>query len=85
MINTGDFLHFVPENNIYTVFRFNEEERIMNVLNMNQDDKLLNLSRFNEILKDVHEGKYVFTEEVIALDESISIPANSPHILEITK
>lgn len=49
-IAKGDYLHFVPENNVYVYFRQYNGEAVMVVVNNNDEETHLPLDRFAEVL-----------------------------------
>ncbi len=49
-IANGRFLHFVPENDVYTYFRISESETLMVIVNTHpEQDRKVDLSRFEEV------------------------------------
>ncbi|MBW7674051.1 glycoside hydrolase family 13 protein [Chryseobacterium chendengshani] len=83
VIHTGKTLHYVPENNVYVYFRYNDKERIMTVINNNPEKQVVNLKRFSEGLKSFTKGKDIISDEEISLQNSLIISGKSSMILEI--
>jgi len=83
VIHHGKLMHFVPENGIYTYFRYNENEVVMVVLNKNIEEKTLPTERFSEIIEGYSSGKEIITSESISDLSEIKIPAKSAMILEL--
>ena len=73
MIHTGKFKQFVPENNVYVYFRYDEQETIMVILNNSNKEESINLTRFKEVLKSKKIFKNVFTNEMVNVDNPIMI------------
>jgi neopullulanase len=48
VIHSGKKMHFMPEDGIYTYFRYNDNETVMVVLNKNKQPKTLVTQRNNE-------------------------------------
>jgi glycosidase len=83
VIHHGKLIHFVPEDGIYTYFRYNEDEAVMVVLNKNLEEKTLSTERFGEITKGYSSGKEVITSTNIADLSEVKVPARSAMIIEL--
>ena len=82
-IFTGDLIHFVPENNTYTYFRDGELKRIMITMNFNSEAKVLKLDRFSELCSGHKKAMNVITDELLILEDELSLPPWSITILEL--
>ena len=76
-------MHFVPQNNVYVYFRYNEEEKIMVALNKAGEPREINLAQYAELIKDSKMGYDVLTAENIALDKTLTIRAKQALVLKI--
>ena len=86
VIHTGKLKHFVPNEGVYTYFRYNEKETVMVVLNNNETDvKTLDRSRYNEFLDKFQSGKDIITGQTINDFSKIIIQPKSAMILELVK
>jgi len=65
VIHTGKMKHYIPENNVYVYFRYNEEKSVMIVINNNAENQIVNLKKFSESLKGISEGKDILTDAAI--------------------
>jgi glycosidase len=83
VIHHGKLMHFVPENGIYTYFRYNENEVVMIILNKNREEKMISTERFKEIIEGYSSGKEIITLETISNLSEIKVPAKSAIILEL--
>ncbi|TDX95736.1 glycosidase [Chryseobacterium daecheongense] len=83
VIHTGKTLHYVPENNVYVYFRYNDKERVMTVINNNTEAQVLNLKRFSEGIKNVSKGKDIISGKEVSLENSLNIPAKTSMIIEL--
>jgi len=83
VIHTGKTTHFVPENNVYTYFRYNDTESVMVLLNNSDEKQEVNISRFRENTQNYSTGKDVITGQIINLKNNINIEAKSALILEL--
>lgn len=85
VIHSGKLMHFVPENGVYTFFRYNNDETIMVILNKNKSQTLLTTSRFSEIMNGFTTGNEIITSTVIKNLSVIEVPAKSAMIIELKK
>lgn len=85
VIHQGKTIHFIPENNVYVLFRYNEEKLLMLVLNRNETPVKLNLDRFMSVIKNSTTGREVVTGEKIDLTSAINLEKAGPLIIEIEK
>lgn len=83
VIHTGKLMHFVPEDGIYTYFRYNDEEVVMIMLNSNETDKTVATKRFSEITNGYQKGKEIITSKEISNIAEIKVPAKSVMIIEL--
>ncbi len=82
VIHTGKLMHFIPENNVYVYFRYNDDETVMVILNNNEMEQLLDNKRFLEMTKNYTGGKNVLDSRVYLLNE-LNIPAKTGLVLEL--
>ncbi len=79
----GWLLHFVPENNIYVYFRYDEEETIMVILNSNDRDMELGMERFREGWHGYSGAGDVLTGRQFEGFDTWTIPANTGLVLKL--
>ena len=85
VIHTGKTKNFVPQDGIFTYFRYNEKERVMVIINNNEKAQNLDLKRFAESLNGYTKGKDIISDKVIPLQNSINVPAKTSLIIELEK
>ncbi len=85
VIHTGNFKHFVPENNVYVYFRYNDDKTVMVVLNNDDEkEKVLDMNRFAEMLDGFQGGKDVISgREIHGLQQTLTIPAKTALVIEL--
>lgn len=83
VIHFGKTTHYVPENNVYVYFRYNENESVMVVVNNNAEKQTFKTNRFAENIKNYQSGKDIFTETTFDLNNDITIEGKSVLILEL--
>ena len=83
VIHNGKTIHFLPKNNVYVYFRYNDKEKVMVVLNNNPKGQIIDLKRFSEILKNHKTGKEIFSDKKIDLQQSLKVKGKTSLIIEI--
>lgn len=83
IIHNGKTTHYIPENNVYVYFRYNEKESVMVVVNNNEEKQTFKTNRFAENIKKYQSGKDIFTEKTFDLKNDITIDGKSVMILEL--
>ena len=96
VIHYGKLMQFAPslpsynknvphpdDYGVYTYFRYNDEEAVMVMLNNNEETKI-NLDKFREIIDHYNFAYDPINEVEIDLGQYLTVPANSPFILELT-
>ncbi|WP_372950504.1 glycoside hydrolase family 13 protein [Mariniphaga sp.] len=83
VIHHGKLMHFVPEEGIYTYFRYNEDEAVMVILNKNTEEKVLSTGRFSEMLEGYSSGREIITGTSVANLSEIKVPAKAAMIIEL--
>jgi glycosidase len=83
VIHYGKMMHFLPDNGIYTYFRYNNRETVMVILNKNNEEKTLDTQRFKEVMGSYSTGKEIITSKKISNLKEIKVPAKSAMIIEL--
>jgi glycosidase len=83
VIHEGKLMHYVPQNGVYVLFRYNDSKKVMVILNKNDQEQTIPLNRFSEMLAGVKAGFDVLNDRQIILGNSLVIPAKSPLVIEI--
>ena len=83
VIHNGKMTHYVPDNNVYVYFRYNEKETVMVIINNNSEKQTLKTSRFKESIQNLKSGKEVLSGKIIDLNNDIEIEGKSALILEL--
>jgi hypothetical protein len=82
VIHRGALRHFIPMNNVYVYFRYNEADTVMVVLNNNVQDQELDISRFTELTQQFVSGKNVLDNKEYLLN-NLKVPARTGLVLEL--
>ena len=76
-------MNFIPENGVFTYFRYNDNEKVMVILNNNNKPQTISTKRFSEIIPENFVAKDVISGKEISVNGTIEISAKSSLILEI--
>lgn len=82
VIHYGKTKHFLPENNVYVYFRYDDSHLVMVILNNNQERQTIKTARFREILSDT-KGRDVLTDKTVDLSSEVNIDGKTPMVIEI--
>lgn len=85
VIHTGKTKNYVPQDGVFTYFRYNEKESVMIAINNNEENQTLDVKRFEESLQGFSKGKEVISEKKWNLKDNITIPGKSSLIIELEK
>ena len=83
VIHSGKMTHYIPEDNVYVYFRYDDNETVMVIINNAAQAKTFKTSRFQENIKNFTTGKDVLTGKSINVKEDVTIDSKSVLILEL--
>ncbi len=83
VIYSGKLMHFVPEDGIYTYFRYNDDEKVMVILNKNDEAKKLSTKRFSEVMGNCKNGFDIISSKEISSLFEIIIPSKAAMVIEL--
>ena len=83
MIHTGKMMHYIPENNVYVYFRYNEKETVMVVINNSNEKQTIKTKRFAESIQNHQSGQDILSGKSVDLKNDIAIEAKSALVLEL--
>lgn len=81
-LHDGKLMHFVPEGNVYTYFRYDDNKCIMVIINASKEEKTIDWKRFEDILTDKKTGTGIFTNKKINRLQETKISPESSMIIE---
>lgn len=85
VIHNGKLMHYLPDNNVYVYFRYNDTESVMVVVNNSKDKQTFKLDRFKESMASYTNGKDIISDANFDLKSELSIEGKSSLILELKK
>ncbi|WP_306460089.1 cyclomaltodextrinase C-terminal domain-containing protein [Flavobacterium sp. B17] len=83
VIHSRKSKNFVPQNNVFVYFRYNENESVMVILNNNETEQTLDLKHFVESLKGSTKGKDIISGKEFSLQNNLTIPAKTSMVIEL--
>ena len=83
VIHSGKMTHYIPENNVYVYFRYNEKESVMVVINNSNESQTFKTNRFAENIQNHQTGTDIFSGKTIDLKNDITIEPKSTLVLEL--
>jgi neopullulanase len=84
-IKTGKLMQFLPEDWVYTYFRYDNKQTVMVVMNTSTDEKTVNTNRFAERLNGFSKARNITTSSVMNLNQSWKVPGKTIWIMELQK
>jgi len=83
VIHTGKMMHYVPENNVYVYFRYNDSETVMVLINNDSEKHKVKMVHFKESTKNYQTGTDVLSGKQVNLKDDLEIEGKSVLILEL--
>ncbi|MCY1633780.1 glycoside hydrolase family 13 protein [Marinifilum sp. D737] len=84
VIHSGKLKHYIPQNDVYVYFRFNDEKTVMVILNNGDESQELSLDRFSESIKEFTKGYDILSEKNIQLlNGKLKVNGNTSMVLEL--
>jgi glycosidase len=83
VLHFGKMKHYIPENNVYVYFRYNDEKSVMIIINNNTSSQTIKTNRFQESILNYSEGTDVISGKKTNLKNDISIEGKTALILEL--
>jgi glycosidase len=84
-LQTGKLMQYIPQNDVYVYFRYNEQKTVMVVYNSQDKEAILTTDRFNERMAGYTGAINVVTQQILSSLKSITVPAKTALVLELTK
>ncbi len=84
VIHFGKTTQYLPDNNVYVYFRYNDNDKVMVVINNNPKEQRIQLNRFAENLQKSTSGIDIISGAVIDFTKTeLFIPAKSSMVIEL--
>jgi glycosidase len=85
VLHTGMTKHYVPENNVYVYFRYNEDKVVGVFMNCNADTTTVNLSRYGENMAGYTQMLNILSGKVLGMGETITLEPYQTMVVELKK
>ncbi len=82
-LHYGWLRHFVPRDNVYVYFRYDETDTIMVIMNANDEPYDLGLSRFREVWEGFGSAEDVLNGRIYNHFDTWTIPGRTALVLEL--
>lgn len=82
-IKTGKLMQFVPDDWVYTYFRYDGKQTVMVVMNTSKDEKTVDPKKFSERTNGFTKAKNIITSSVNNLSDSWKVPGKTIWIMEL--
>ena len=83
VVHHGRLTQFIPRDDVYVYFRWDDDDTVMVVLNAADEPRTLALDRFAERILDHTTGRDVVTGETVRLGDTLEVPARAAMVLEL--
>jgi glycosidase len=81
----GKLMQFVPDDDMYVYFRYNDTQSIMVIINSAAAEKTLNTNRFSERMNGFKNGKDIISGNTVTDLSAIKIPAQTAMVIELRR
>lgn len=85
VIHSGKTLHFIPRDNTYGYFRYNDKEVVFVLINNSTEKRNVQWSRFSEITSSLGEGTDVLTGRRVRVGDDTVVEGNSALVVEFER
>ena len=83
VMHSGQLTQFLPENNAYVFFRYNDQKKVMVAVNLNEEPYEMDRERFSEHLDGYNSGFEIITQSEVKDLANITVPARTAMIVEL--
>ena len=85
VIHSGKTLHFIPENNTYGYFRYNDGDVVFVFINNSEEPCNVPWTRFKEISEGLGKGRNVITGESMEISDKTAVEPMSSLVVEFKR
>lgn len=85
VIHSGKTLHFIPRDNTYGYFRYNDKDVVFVFVNNSTEPQKVTWTRFKEITEGLSGGRNVISGKPVTIDDDTEVPPLSTLIVEYKK
>ncbi len=85
VIHSGKLRHFVPNENMYIYFRYDDNDCVMVVMNRNDTTKTVSRSQIIEMIGRYEKATHVLDGSVLDITTDFQVPAKATSIYQLSK
>jgi glycosidase len=85
VLQTGKLMQFIPDQNVYTYFRYSDAGTVMVLMNVNKEPKTVDGGRFAERTNGFSAGTEVVSGAAVPSLKSFTIPGHTAWVVELRK
>jgi len=83
VLHYGKLLHFIPQDDVYVYFRYDDSKAVMVILNNNDSEKVVDGEHYGEFLSRYVSGTDILTQKDVGSLKSIAVKAKSSMVIEL--
>lgn len=83
VLHDGKLMQFVPDDGVYTYFRYNDQETVMVIMNSKDKEVSLETGRFQERLKGFSRAENIVTGKKLGQITQIRVPGRTTMVLSL--
>ena len=83
VLHDGKLLQYLPENNVYVYFRYNQEDRVMVIVNNSPETQELDLVRYSQGIDGRQTGVDIISGKEVSLDTVLPIEGKTSMVIEL--
>lgn len=83
VLHFGKLLQYLPQDNVYVYFRYNDTESVMVVINNSPEERELDLSHYSEGLKDFSGGKEVISGKQLSFGKTLKVDGKTSLLIDL--
>lgn len=83
VLQFGKLLHFIPQDDVYVYFRYDDKNAVMVILNNNDTEKSIDGNYYGEFLNNYSSGKDIISNESLNTLKIINIKPKSSRVIEL--
>ena len=83
VLQAGSLRHFIPQDGIYTYFRYNLHDTVMVAMNNNEVEKTFETRRYVEFLKNHKTGTDIISGQTLKDLSNLTLQAKSAMVIEL--
>jgi len=84
-LSSGKLMQFIPQDGVYTYFRYSDSACVMVIANNTKDEKTVDGTRFAERFDGFSSGIEVVSGAVVSDLKTLRVPAHTAWVVELRK